>query len=274
MSFNQEKITKVSDQASEIFDTYIYSTDDSADDTEVAGYFAACRFASTEPDRWIGGRVIIKCAGELIKGFINSVGDFVKFIPAGAFCPIMTFTELFAVNSSGVFTGMQLTVTNDGVGAGQNIQVGDTDWIATTGKVSFEVKFNSSTDLNGCVIGIALIQGATFICGAGLYAGTGEIEDLADTSILETVAVTVGQFVIGITLDQDAGTATYSRKLTDAASPSANAAITVDAGYVNTDPITLVMVSHTADSGVNVSTGNSGNAAFVTNVDGLGYCEF
>lgn len=195
--------------------------------------------------------------------------------PEPVYCSDMTFTEAFALNSSGAFDGMELTVTNDGGGLGNYYAASDVGWTSASGKVSVELTFDSSTDLSNGGVFIGLVHGDSTIVTALEYLPfSGRIKDVVDDSTLATVSPTIGQFTLGVTLDQATGTATYSYKLDDATEATANASLTVDGAYNNTNASFLVIGSNTPTSGVNVVTVNSGQAAFVTNVDGNGYCEY
>lgn len=190
------------------------------------------------------------------------------------FCDIMTFTPVIETNSTGVWSGMQLTVTNDGVGAGIYQTVSDQSWTSANGKVSAEIKFNSATITSGTIVSVGFRQGINNMALVGYIAATGQIFDQIASTVLETISPTIGEFVLGITLDQSAGTATYSYKLNDSASPSSNAATSVSGTYNNASATTLYTPVNTPTSGVVVITANSSQTAFVTNVDGQGYCSY
>jgi hypothetical protein len=80
MSFNQQKLAKVINQASGIFDTFIYKTDDTLAGVAAAGYFSASRFADTgsTPDAgWDGAKLEIKTSDGYCEGFVDgSTGTF------------------------------------------------------------------------------------------------------------------------------------------------------------------------------------------------------
>ena len=81
-----------------------------------------------------------------------------------SFCTPMTYTEAFVSNSSApaptsTSDGQQFTVTNTGGGAGSYVVSGDTKWRSTTGKISYEMLWNSSTDITDGGIGLIISQG-------------------------------------------------------------------------------------------------------------------
>jgi hypothetical protein len=95
MSFNQQKIQQVYFQSSNIFDKFIYSTEDTLADVVAAGYFAAARFASSS--QWIGSIVEVKCSDGFGKGYIDSNGDLVLLLDS--------LVHIFSAMTSGVWTG-------------------------------------------------------------------------------------------------------------------------------------------------------------------------
>lgn len=192
----------------------------------------------------------------------------------GEFCSLMTFAEVFVLNSGGNLVNDTLTITNDGVGAGQYYLASVEDWQSTTGKVSEELKWISSTDITSGVMVLTIIQGLNYICQIEYYPATGVLRDFIAASTLETIAPTQGQFVMGITLNQATGTATYSYKLNNASSPTANAALAVNPLYDNSLASKAAWGASTPTNGVTVIKINAHTELFVTNVDGSGYCEF
>lgn len=194
--------------------------------------------------------------------------------PEPVYCPDMTFFEALVNNSSGAFDGMKLTVTNDGGGFG-NYYVGSNEsWISDNGKVSAELTFDSSTDLSGSGVFLSFLQAGANVVALEYRQGTGHLIDVVASSTLATITPTIGQFTLGITLDQSIGRASYSYKLNNASAPSANAPISVAGAYDNAVATSFVTGSNTPTSGVNVIISNTGQAEFVTNVDGEGYCEY
>ena len=70
MAFQQFKFDQVTFQSRDIFNTYIYETDDTIADVLTTGYFDACRYAAS-PD-WIGSIIQCKCSD----GFVDiEVGE-------------------------------------------------------------------------------------------------------------------------------------------------------------------------------------------------------
>ena len=70
MAFIQYKIDKSFNQSRGIFDGYIYKTDDTKAEIQVAGYFDECRFI-TDAD-WVGSVITANCSDGFITGNIGS----------------------------------------------------------------------------------------------------------------------------------------------------------------------------------------------------------
>lgn len=189
------------------------------------------------------------------------------------FCPSMTLSEAFALNSSSVISGMGVTVTNDGGGEGVCVILASPSITSASGKLSLELKIDSVSDDSAGSFSIQIIQGVTPVCVLSYVFAVSSLLDV-NNDTLATFNYTSGETVIGLTLDQATGTATYSYKETTASSPTANAALSVDAAYNNAVASSIAVTANTAVNSVNSVTLNAGTAAFVTSVDGLGYCEF
>jgi hypothetical protein len=275
MTFVQEKVLKIDDQTRDIFDTYIYSTDDTMEDVQVEGYFDQCRYAEIEPDKWIGGLVEVKCSDGFMKGFIDEDGDFVKYIPAESiYCLAMTLVATLETNCEVTVDGMSFDIVTDGISSGLCAIDASPNISSETGKVSVELKIDASLVAFSTVL-VLLKQGLNTIAAIGYNLATGVLGDIIGSTTLATFSYVDGETVIGITLDQENGTATYSYKENNSEEPSANAAIAVNPAYDNTLETTIGAAALTTSASNTISlTLNAGTAAFVTNVDGLGYCEY
>lgn len=192
-----------------------------------------------------------------------------------SYCSVMTFTPLVQVNSSGVVSGMQLTITNNGGGVGNYLTGGDTDVTSASGKLSFEYKFNSLSDKSAGGLSLLIIQAGVPAIYIFYDFVSGNLRDeLNGSAVLANFAAVDGETGIGITLNQAASTATYSYKLDNVTAPTANAALTVAGTYNNAVASKVVWGMGTAIGAVGVITLNAYTELFVTNVDGLGYCEY
>lgn len=77
MSFVQERIDRSSAQARGIFNTYVYTTEDTKEDVQAVGYFNGCRFAVTDgPDTngngWHNGIIEARCSDGYIIGRMDA----------------------------------------------------------------------------------------------------------------------------------------------------------------------------------------------------------
>ncbi|HUV85449.1 MAG TPA: hypothetical protein VMV86_07055, partial [Methanosarcinales archaeon] len=122
MSFKQEKIEKLTNQAKGIFDTYIYKTNDTCAEVSAAGYFALCRFSINDPIDWRGSILEVLASDCFTKGIIDNAGNYVPLIGINVeiFCtplaltlaPFQQFATSIITGSDVVFSG-----TSDGVDA-------------------------------------------------------------------------------------------------------------------------------------------------------------
>jgi hypothetical protein len=76
MAFTQEKIDRSADQARGIFNKYVYRTADTIAEVQAAGYFAACRFAtsdgpSTNSNGWHQGVIECHCSDGYLIGVMD-----------------------------------------------------------------------------------------------------------------------------------------------------------------------------------------------------------
>lgn len=74
MAFDQFKLDKKTNQTRGIFDIFIYRTDDTLADTQVAGYFSRSRFADngSDPDEgWDGAKLEVRASDGYAEGFVD-----------------------------------------------------------------------------------------------------------------------------------------------------------------------------------------------------------
>lgn len=192
-----------------------------------------------------------------------------------AFYSDMTWSEVLATNASGAFgTGdnsRRLTITNDGGGFGNYYLTSNQSWTSSTGKVSVEFKFISQSTGGALDPFIGFIQGSTNIAAVSYDSGTGGLSDAVGMSSIATISPTIGQFSVSVTLDQAAGTATVSYKLSDSDTPTTLASLTVDGSYNNANPILAVFGGNVATGESGVIEYNSGQELFETFANGEGY---
>lgn len=205
--------------------------------------------------------------GITIEGGTNDVTITKQELPP--FLNNMSFTEALAVNASGAFSGRELTITNTGGGAGNYYLSSNQTWVSSSGKVSIEIKFISHDAAGALDPLVGILQGGSNVCAVFYDSSSGQLQDAVASSTLATISPTIGEFVIGVTLDMGAGTATYSYKLSDADSPTANASITVDGAFDNTQPVSFVFGGNIATSQQGVLEYNTGQKPFETKVDGV-----
>lgn len=79
MAFVQFKIDRSVEQSRDIFNKYIYETDDTVSQTIAVGYFAASRFIeidgpNTNSMGWVGGKIDVMCSDGYYVGEIQENG--------------------------------------------------------------------------------------------------------------------------------------------------------------------------------------------------------
>ena len=82
MAFQQFKFDQVTFQSRDIFNTYIYETDDTIADVLTTGYFDACRFAQSED--WVGSIIQCKCSDTYAEVYALADGATELVMPAAA----------------------------------------------------------------------------------------------------------------------------------------------------------------------------------------------
>lgn len=82
MAFLQFKFDQVTFQSRDIFNTYIYETDDTIADVLTTGYFDACRFAQS--DDWVGSIIQCKCSDTYAEVYALANGATELVMPTAA----------------------------------------------------------------------------------------------------------------------------------------------------------------------------------------------
>lgn len=82
MAFLQFKFDQVTFQSRDIFNTYIYETDDTIAEVLTTGYFDACRFAQS--DDWAGSIIQCKCSDTYAEVYALANGATELVMPAAA----------------------------------------------------------------------------------------------------------------------------------------------------------------------------------------------
>ena len=82
--FKQFNLDKNLNQTRDIFDTFIYKTEDTCVEVKAAGYFDRSRFAESDSEGWANGKIECRCSDGYMEGFLNDVGDLVAELGGGA----------------------------------------------------------------------------------------------------------------------------------------------------------------------------------------------
>lgn len=183
------------------------------------------------------------------------------------FCAFMTWTPALETNSTGAFSGSELTITNDGGGAGSYVTSGDTTWTSSSGDVSIECRFKSSS-AGTTTHNIYIIQGVTSVCALSYQVNTAVLYDIVAASNVETGLTGGENYTFGIKLNQAAGTATYSD------SEGNSGSLAVDAAYNNATASLFATGGGTQTSEVGVHELNIGNEAFWLAASSGKYCDY
>jgi hypothetical protein len=207
---------------------------------------------------------------EILNPYISPLSKGGKILnPASSssgFCSVLSYTQTFALNSSGVFSGSQLTVTNDGGGAGQWFSQGDTTWINSSDLVSGEARFKSDTATT-TETNLIFGQGATAICRLTFINATKVLYDAVGTVNVATGLTGGADYTWGIKFNQSNGTATWSD------SEANSGSLTVDAGYNSASASTWSNGIITGISEVGVAEYNVGQEEFWLAASEGTYCE-
>lgn len=75
MPFEQRNLDLAISQSRGIFNTYIYETTDTMAQVQATGYFAASRFAVSDPEDWPNSMIQAKCSDGYIAGFVSANGQ-------------------------------------------------------------------------------------------------------------------------------------------------------------------------------------------------------
>lgn len=202
-----------------------------------------------------------------------------KFGYAGSgasYCEPMTYTAAAAINCSApdptpTGNGQQFVVTNDGGGAGIYSLLGNTKWRSTTGDISLEILWDSSTDVTSgsFQIGIASTI-AVGLVHLSYDIATGILKDEISSTTLATFSATQGTYRMGVKLNMATGTATYQ----DNHSTPHSGSLSVDASFDNSLPFYCFTAVLTPVSGVTTVSSNIGSASFALSQSSGTYCDY
>ena len=235
MSFIQQKIVKIASQ-SEIFDKFIYATEDTLADVVVAGYFSACRY--NIESNWTGSVVQVKCSDGLGKGYIDTNGDLVMWFttpPVSVFCLLPTLGSFGASQVSFSVSGIESTVTRNVASdvTSSYITLADVSTVFNTSSslvqqnVVFRSKVNAATDLVQTFgITLAFTDMVTFqnICSVtlqlrektGITTGAALVDDLigfAPSDVLIDNMTIVDGYEFGLFFQSGSGSASVKDSL-------------------------------------------------------------
>jgi len=185
-----------------------------------------------------------------------------------SFCSIMDWTTSFAMNSLGVVSGVELTVTNDGGGGGFYTTIGDTSWTSQTGLVSGECRFKSDT-LTTSETFLIIGDGAQTSYSWLIYKNATKVlyDNVGGVNV--ATGLTGGaNYTWGIKFNQATGTATWSD------SENNSGPLTVDASYDNTVASYWATGGSTSANEVVVSETNLGNTDFWLPESSGRFCDY
>ena len=74
MPFEQFKLDVATHQSRDIFNQYVYETDDTIAEVLAINYFEQSRFADKDPNNWFGSFITCKCSDGNFTGELNSDG--------------------------------------------------------------------------------------------------------------------------------------------------------------------------------------------------------
>jgi len=83
MAFTQFMLDRAFVQTRDIFDIYVYRTEDDVATVQGAEYFAEARFADSDPESWFNGRILCDCSDGYFEAFIDTSGTVIPSPPAG-----------------------------------------------------------------------------------------------------------------------------------------------------------------------------------------------
>lgn len=181
-------------------------------------------------------------------------------------CDILTFSEF----GSGSLVGMTATYSYVGIDSNGYQLISNQSFQATSGKVSVELLVESFSG-NGTVN--LFIRDQFGFTITGVYLLGDKIIGHSGGALTGSLSPTFGEFWMGVTLDLATGTATFSYKLSDLDSPTANAPIPVDVSFNNANPHVFEMGIAAIGNTSGTFTMNAGTEEWHTRVDGVGYCN-
>lgn len=83
MAFEQRKLDIATVQTRDIFNTYVYETEDTVLTVQAAGYFADSRFALSDPVNWYQGKIQCKCSDGYFEAFVGAGDVLNPIVPIG-----------------------------------------------------------------------------------------------------------------------------------------------------------------------------------------------
>jgi len=289
MPFIQRNLDKISNQSRDIFDTYIYKTDDTCAEVQTVGYFAEARFARSEPEQWANGLLEIQCSDGFGKGFLDGSGDFSFSIggdSGGGLClPVTLNLFSFGNPQTQVITqtytpGQNLSVETTSLGnSGVFAGVGTTETFTTaTEEVKIETTLrNDTTTSLGSNPNFSSVfaQGGLPVAGVQYdpYTSGGVIADAVTGLPLVTgVGVKASGYTLAAYLDAN-GSARYAAGFSGSIENSG--ALTLGAGYNNANPVSMasgVVSSSNIGEEWDVSC-NYGSSNFLLGEDAERWCN-
>ena len=165
MAFNQFKLDRATTQSRGIFDTFVYSTDDTIAEVQATGYFSQSRYATRTPDKWTGSFVTCKCADGVFEGEIDSNGT-AQPIAGGEADGDVVGPESSIDRSISIFSGTTGKVVDEAP------IIVDTDGRMT---------FTSLDDIKGSMVGVDIYE---------IFEAS-DLDDLATGGIITVSSITI-----------------------------------------------------------------------------------
>lgn len=295
MSFDQSLVERTSKQSRNIFDTYIYRTEDTCAEVSAVGYFDECRFLINDPDSWNNSILEVLASDCFSKGIIGSSGEYVPLVSSdsgGGFCspaslilnPDPSPTQNVVLSGPDNLTATATSTTNSAPASATALFDGSTTFTTQTEEVKFEIYLESESVTPA---GLGSIAQAFF--GNGLYVACGynfqkQLNGLwtcfdinSGTPILTNIPLVGGDFKSALYLDPvpAGGASRIVYRESDSDPIVSGPALTMNPSYVNTDPMLEVnTLSAGIGIGDNISiTVNQGSSAFLLGEDAERWCN-
>jgi len=186
-------------------------------------------------------------------------------------CPLLDFSAMAETNATIGITGNSFEIVGTSGEGGIAYAISTVELLSATGKVSIEMLINSLSEGAIGTFDFGFWQGEAPVAMIGYQPIDSSIEDrVAVETLVDELSPVIGEFWLGITLDFEAETATYSYKLSNAASAVASAPITCNLD--NTLPVSIVIGAEISVDKTLTLVLKPDPGTFVTAVDGLSYC--